>query len=162
MAQITLRTAQPEDSPFYLRVYASTRTEEMDRVDWTAEQKEAFLLMQFNAQTEHYRLHYPQAEYHVIEQDGDPIGRLILERSKDQLLLMDIALLPEYRHTGIGTALIQDLMKEAARTMVPLVLRVEFFNPVIQLYTRLGFIKTREVNSVYHEMVWKAAAGLEE
>ncbi len=154
MTQITLRTAQPEDSPFYLRVYAGTRTEEMDRVDWTSEQKEAFLLMQFTAQTEHYHLYYPQAEYQVIQQDGDPIGRLIVERSKDQLLIMDIALLPEYRHAGVGTALIQDLMKEAAQSEVPLVLRVEFFNPVIRLYTRLGFVKTREVNSVYQEMVW--------
>ncbi len=130
----------------------------MALVNWTAEQKEAFLWMQFNAQTEHYRLHYPLAEYQVIEQDGNSIGRLIMERSKNQLLIMDIALLPEYRHAGIGTALIQDLMDEAAQSCLPLVLRVEFFNPVIRLYTRLGFVKTREVNSVYHEMVWTPVA----
>jgi GNAT superfamily N-acetyltransferase len=153
-----LRKATPEDNSFYFRVYASTRADEMALVNWTAEQKEAFLLMQFNAQTEHYRLHYPQAEYQVIQRDGDLIGRLIVERTKDQLLIMDIALLPEYRNSGIGTAIIKDLMTEAARLGVPLVLRVEFFNPVIRLYTRLGFVKTREVNSVYHEMVWTPVA----
>ena len=154
MSPVTLRSATPEDSPFYLRVYASTRTDEMALVVWSDEQKEAFLQMQFNAQTEHYHVHYPEAEYQIIQRDGNPIGRLITERSKKQLLIMDIALLPEYRNTGVGTAIIQDLMDEAARSGLPLVLRVEFFNPVIRLYTRLGFVKIREVNSVYHEMVW--------
>ena len=154
MADVTLRIATPEDRAFYLRVYASTRIEEMALVNWTREQKEAFLLMQFNAQTDHYNLHYPKAEYQVIEQDGKPIGRLIVERSNNHLLIMDIALLPEYRNIGMGTAIIKDLMDEASQAGLPVVLRVEFFNPVIRLYTRLGFVKTREVNSVYHEMVW--------
>ncbi len=158
MPKTTLRPATPEDNLFYYRVYASTRTDEMALVNWTAEQKDSFLWMQFNAQREHYRLHYPLAEYQVILQEGKSIGRLITERSKNQLLIMDIALLPPYRHAGIGTALIQDLMAEAAQSCLPLVLRVEFFNPVIRLYTRLGFVKTREVNSVYHEMVWTAVA----
>ena len=158
MSDVTLRPATPQDNPSYFRVYASTRADEMALVDWTDAQKEAFLRMQYNAQTEHYHVHYPEAEYQIIQRDGNPIGRLITERSKKQLLIMDIALLPEYRNTGVGTALIQDLMDEAARSGVPLVLRVEFFNPVIRLYTRLGFIKTREVNSVYHEMVWTPVA----
>ena len=36
---------------------------------------------------------------------------------------------------------------------ISIVLHVEFFNPVINLYSRLGFVKTIE-NGVYHEMVW--------
>jgi ribosomal protein S18 acetylase RimI-like enzyme len=157
MNKISLRTASPEDKLFYFRVYASTRTEEMALVNWTAEQKDSFLWMQFNAQTEHYRLNYPTAEYQVILREGVSAGRLITERTKDQLLIMDISILPEYRNHGIGTAIIQDLKDEAAQSGVPLVLRVEYFNPVIRLYTRLGFEKTREVNSVYQEMVWKPA-----
>jgi GNAT superfamily N-acetyltransferase len=152
--QTTLRPAITEDTPFCLRVYASTRTNEMALVNWSIEQKDAFLLMQFRAQTEHYRLHYPTAEYQMIELDGIPIGRMITERKTNQLLLMDVALLPQYRNSGIGTKLIQELMAEAEQKGVPLVLRVEFFNPVIHLYNRLGFVQTREVNSVYLEMVW--------
>jgi ribosomal protein S18 acetylase RimI-like enzyme len=154
MTRITLRPATFEDTPFCLRVYASTRAEEMALVNWTSEQKDSFLLMQFRAQAEHYRLHYPTAVYQIIEREGVRVGRLITERKPDQLLLMDIALLPQYRNSGIGTGLIQQLMDEAAQKGTPLVLRVEFFNPVIRLYTRLGFTRTREVNSVYQEMVW--------
>ena len=71
---------------------------------------------------------------------------------------MDIALLPEYRNKGIGTAILRDLMDKARQEDLPLVLRVEFFNPAIRLYQRFGFVKTREVNSVYQEMVWTPSA----
>jgi ribosomal protein S18 acetylase RimI-like enzyme len=152
---VTLRPVGAGDEDFLYRVYASTRTDEMALVDWSAEQKEAFLRMQLQAQTTHYRAYYPNAEYQIIQRkDSIPIGRLIVDRSNDSILIVDIALIPEYRNAGIGTTIIQHLMAEAAPTNLPIILRVEFFNPAIKLYNRLGFVKTREIN-IYHEMVWK-------
>ncbi len=152
--QVRLRPAEAKDDEFVYRVYASTRMDEMALVDWSAEQQEAFLRMQFEAQCKHYQANYPGAVHQIIEREGLPIGRFILQRLHSQLLIMDIALLPEYCNAGIGTTIIRDLMEEASRLGLPIVLRVEFFNPAIRLYTRLGFVKTREVNSVYHEMMW--------
>ena len=126
----------------------------MELVDWSMEQKEAFLHMQFEAQTKHYAIHYPNADYKIIEHTGIPIGRLTVENRGDHFLLMDLALLLEYRGMGIGTVLVQELQQEAVRLNLPLVLRVEFFNPAIRLYQRLGFVKRRDVNTVYQEMVW--------
>jgi ribosomal protein S18 acetylase RimI-like enzyme len=151
---VDLRPVTEGDEDFLFSVYASTRAEEMSLVDWSDEQKEAFLLMQFTAQTRHYSLYYPSAEYKVIERTGVPVGRLIVENRGDHFLIMDIALLPEYRRSGIGTFLMEELKQEAARLNLPLVLRVEFFNPAIRLYDRLGFVKTRQVNTVYEEMAW--------
>jgi GNAT superfamily N-acetyltransferase len=152
---VTLRPVGAGDEDFLYRVYASTRTGEMALVDWSAEQKEAFLRMQFQAQTTHYRAYYPNAEYHIIQREASiPIGRLIVDRSNDSMLIIDIALLLEYRNAGVGTTIIQHLMAEATPTNQPIILRVEFFNPAMKLYIRLGFVKTREIN-IYHEMVWK-------
>lgn len=151
---IKIRPLLPTDEAFSFQVYASTRTEEMQLVDWSTAQKEAFLRMQFDAQTKHYRIHYPGAKYKIIQRCGVSIGRLIVDRSAKYILLIDIAFLPEHRGTGLGTLIIKDLMQAASLAGVPLVLRVEFFNPAIRLYARLGFVKTREVNSVYQEMVW--------
>lgn len=150
----TLRPVTAQDEDFLFRVYANTRTEEMALVDWTEQQKTDFLRMQFDAQTVHYKKHYPTAEYMIVERDNTAVGRLILEHTARQHLIMDIAILPEYRKLGIGSAIINDLMELARKDNLPLVLRVEFFNPAISLYSRLGFVKTREVNSVYYEMVW--------
>jgi ribosomal protein S18 acetylase RimI-like enzyme len=117
--------------------------------------------MQFDAQTNHYHEHYPNAENSVIRIAGLPAGRLILNRSDSSLLIIDIALLPQFRNQGFGTAMLRDIMQSAQLHGLPVLLRVEFFNPVIRLYSRLGFVKTREVNAVYHEMIWppEAAAG---
>ena len=149
-----LRPTESNDESFLLNVYANTRTEEMALVNWSDEQKAAFLRMQFDAQTKHYLANYPSAEYYIILWEGKSIGRLILEPTSESLLIMDIALLPEFRNQGIGQTIIKDLMNKARQDNVPLILRVEFFNPAVQLYARLGFVKTREVNSVYQEMIW--------
>ena len=153
--RVGLRRVEAGDDDFLYRVYASTRMDEMALVNWTAEQKEDFLRMQFNAQTQHYRIHYPKAEYQIIQRENSaPIGRLIVNRSDDFVLLIDIALLPEFRNAGIGTTLTQALMAEAATANLPVKLHVETFNPALKLYERLGFVKSGE-QGIYHEMVWK-------
>jgi len=152
---VALLPVSAADAGFLLAVYASTRMEEMALVDWSPEQKDAFLRMQFEAQTKHYRSQYPDAEYQIIQRaDGVPIGRLIIDRSSDCILLMDIALLPEFRNHGIGTAMLRDLMAEAAAANLPIRLHVEFFNPVMKLYERLGFVKCQEAG-LYYLMVWQ-------
>lgn len=151
---VALRPVEAMDDEFLCRVYGSTRAEEMALVDWSDEQKAAFLRMQFDAQRAHYRTHYLKAEYFVIQRNGVDIGRIIVERSQDPLILMDIALLPEYRGMGIGTTLIKDLMAEAADKGWALTLHVEFFNPALALYNRLGFVKIAE-QDVYYKMLWR-------
>ena len=155
---IDLRPVAEGDEDFLFSLYASTRAEEMNLVDWSDEQKAAFLHMQFDAQRKHYSTYYPNAEYNIIERAGVPLGRLIVENRGDHFLIMDIALLPEYRRSGIGTFLMEELKQEAVQLNLPLVLRVEFFNPAIRLYDRLGFVKTRQINTVYQEMVWTPSA----
>ena len=67
---------------------------------------------------------------------------------------MDIALLPEHRSAGIGTALVKLVLNEAASAGKPVVLHVEKFNRACSLYGRLGF-STSGWNDVYLEMQWK-------
>src|ERR1044071_2273771 len=89
---LNLRSVTKDDTDFLFSVYASTRMDEMKLVDWSEEQKNAFLHMQFDAQTKHYAAYYPDATYEIIEQEGVAVGRLITENRGDHFLLMDIAL----------------------------------------------------------------------
>ena len=51
-----LRPETEDDVPFLLRLYSTTREEELASVSgWTAEEKVKFLEMQFQAQRKHYR-----------------------------------------------------------------------------------------------------------
>ncbi len=124
----------------------------MRLVNWNTEQKDAFVRMQYNAQRQHYLTYYPQAEYSLILRDEQPIGRIIIERTAGEIRLMDIALLPEHRNGGIGTALVRDLVDEADRKQLPIELHVEGNNPAMRLYERFGF-RREEEQGVYWRMV---------
>jgi len=137
---ITLRPALPEDEAFLCAVYASTRRDELAACGWDQAQQEAFLQMQFNCQRQSYGWQYPRAEHQVILRDGQPVGRIIVHRTEEEILLVDIALLPEHRNAGIGGALVRDLFAEASTAGKPVRLHVERFNRARQLYERLGFV----------------------
>jgi ribosomal protein S18 acetylase RimI-like enzyme len=151
---LRLRAAVPEDEQFLRAVYASTRAEELARVLWSDEQKRAFTDMQFAAQDAHYRRYYPSAQYSIIEVQGVPAGRLYVDRSEKEILIIDIALLPEHRRAGIGTRLLRELQDEARTAGKVLTIHVEKFNPALRLYQRLGFQQVKD-EGVYLLLEWK-------
>jgi len=69
--------------------------------------------MQFAAQDAHYRRHYPNTQYSIIEVQGVSAGRLYVDRCEKEIRIIDIALLPEHRRAGIGTKLLRELQDEA-------------------------------------------------
>lgn len=141
-----LRPVEPGDQSFLLKVYASTRAQELELVPWDEAQRQAFVTMQFEAQDEHYHSRFPDATYSVIMRNGEPAGRLYVLRNEDQIRILDITLLPQYRNSGIGTPLIRSLMDEAGRLGKPLRIYLENFNPSRALFERLGFFQIDETD----------------
>jgi GNAT superfamily N-acetyltransferase len=137
--EIILREIQPADKTFLFTVYASTRADEMALVDWTMEAKNAFLHMQFEAQDQYYKETYQGAQYQIIECDEKPVGRLYVHRRKNEIRIMDIALMPEFRKKGIGTTLLENVLEEGKNLNLPVTIHVERFNPALHLYERLRF-----------------------
>jgi len=151
---LELRPVTVQDDPLLFEVYASTRADEMRLVNWDKAQQEAFLRMQFNAQRSSYAMQFPHADYRIIVQDGQAAGRLIVDRSGEHILLIDIALLPQFRRARIGSTLIGQLMIEAVTAQKPITLHVEKFNPALRLYERLGFSVIAD-SGLYLEMIWR-------
>ena len=71
--------------------------------------------------------------------DGHPVGRLYVDVDDERVLIVDIALLPEHRGRGIGSALLAGVLAEADRRRLPTRLHVEPDNRAQRLYRRLGF-----------------------
>jgi ribosomal protein S18 acetylase RimI-like enzyme len=139
-APYALRAIDSGDAEFLFRVYASTREEELAAAPWTAEQKTAFLRMQFAAQTAHYRSPaYDGASFDVLLVDGAPAGRLYVLRMAREILVMEITLLPSFRRRGIGERVFRDVFAEADRDRKTVSINVEAYNPARRLYDRLGF-----------------------
>jgi ribosomal protein S18 acetylase RimI-like enzyme len=143
-----LRAAGPGDGDLLLAVYASTRAAELALVAWDEATKRAFVEQQYAAQDTHYRAHYPGATWQVIEAGGEPAGRLIVHRGERDIRVMDIALLPEHRGRGLGTAVLGELAAEADPAQRRLSIHVERTNPARRLYERLGFVAV-EAGEVY-------------
>lgn len=150
---ISLRPVTSEDEAFLFEVYASTRRAEMAAWGWDPSQQEAFLKMQFRAQHQAYGMEDEGTDSKLILLEGKPVGRLVVNRTKDEILLIDIALLAEHRSGGIGTTLIKDLFDEATRAGKPVRLHVLKNNRAIGLYERLGF-KTTGEQGMHFLMEW--------
>lgn len=151
--EITFRPITSDDEALLYRIYASTREEELAVVDWDDAQKAAFLSMQFAAQHSHYQQYYPDAAFEVILLNGQPAGRLYVDRWPEEIRIIDIALLPEYRNAGTGTILLKGILQEAEQAGKKVSIHVERFNPAMRLYERLGFSTVSE-NGVYYLMEW--------
>jgi GNAT superfamily N-acetyltransferase len=155
-SSVALRPIGPDDEPFLRRVYASTRLEELAPLGWSAEQQDAFLRQQFDAQHRHYQTHYADAELSVVLRDEQPVGRLYVARRPEQILVIDIALLPEHRGAGIGSRLLKALFDEAEQAGKPVRMHVEKLNRARRLYERLGFSIVGD-EGVYWALQWTPA-----
>ena len=137
--RITSRPVAPADDTFLREVYTSTRAAELALVNWGDAQQAAFLRMQFDAQHRSYQAQFPEADYLVILAGDEPIGRLYLARGAEEFRIVDLSLLAAHRGQGIGTALLKNILAEAAAAVRPVRLHVERSNPARRLYERLGF-----------------------
>jgi ribosomal protein S18 acetylase RimI-like enzyme len=154
---VTLRPLNEADGSFALSVYASTRAHELAPVPWDEEQKAAFVAMQFEAQSAHYAQHYDGLTSDVVLVDGEPAGRLLVARWREEIRIVDIALLPAFRGRGAGSELLAELIDEATEMGKRLSIHVERDNRALGLYERLGFRPVGETG-VHLRMEWAPPA----
>jgi ribosomal protein S18 acetylase RimI-like enzyme len=153
---IAKRPVAAEDDCFLLKVYASTREEEMALVDWSKKQREVFLRSQLTAQRKDYESRYPASTHQVLLLDGEPVGQIWIATTDDEVRLLDIAILPKYRRRGLGTALLKELQEEQGRRGKPLRHCVYKENrTALAFYARLGF-GVRDDLGLYYLMEWNS------
>ncbi len=154
---ISLRDIQDSDLAVLCKIYGSTRTEELEKgTNWSDEQKNIFIEHQFSAQHEYYQKNYIGAKFYIIEKDNVTIGRLYIDFffEKKGIRIIDITLLPDWRDKNIGSSILKEILEKAAKEKLKVTIHVESFNPAMNLYKKLGFIKISETNGIYHLMEW--------
>ncbi len=156
--RIEFRDITDDDLPFLFRLYRTTREDEMAQVPWSESEKQAFLEQQFAFQHDYYTKNFGKASFQLVLLDGEPAGRLYLDRRDDEIRLIDIALLPEHRGQGIGGGLMRDVLAEGRRSGLPVRIHVEQNNPALRLYRRLGFERVGDVG-IYYLMEWHPNGG---
>lgn len=150
---VALRRERQEDRDFLVFLFISTRWEELMATGWTDEEKIGFLSQQFQFQDAHYSRYYAETARGIVEENGQPIGRLYLYRSPSDHRIVDVSLIPAARNRGIGEALLRLVHDEAKEVPVKVSIHVEHFNPARRLYERLGFGEVSR-DGVYAKMEW--------
>jgi|SRR5437016_1796225 len=153
---LRLRPVADRDEQFLLSVYAGTRAEELAQAEWEPGQRELFIKWQFDLQRREYDVRFPDAEYKVILVDEQPAGRIWIGRDREQIRLLDIALLSQFQNRGVGTLLLRRLMDESNRSGKALRHMVFVLNnDAHRFYERLGFVVIEDFGA-YKHMEWKS------
>jgi GNAT superfamily N-acetyltransferase len=154
---IRIRAEEVRDDALLFAVYASTRADELSATDWDEATCQAFLQMQFAAQRQGYRSMFPDAEFSVVLVGEQPAGRIVVNRTDQETLLVDIALLPEFQGRGVGGVLVEALIEEARAAAKTLRVSVLKGNRAAVFYRRLGFVQTGE-SGFYDLWAWRPPA----
>lgn len=156
--RLELRSVTAADDDLVFSIYASTR-EDIAVAPWDATQREAFLRQQCSAQRSDYEARFPDATHSIIVVDGIDAGRIWVDRRTDEIRLLDIALLPDYRNRAIGAELLGRLIDESAAAGTPLRHSVYKDNvDGLRFYDRLGFAVVEDFG-MYVLMEWTQPDG---
>lgn len=155
LGDLVLRTEREDDADFRLELFKGSRAPEWYMIQWEPNLLEQIMRQQFHAQTGSYAQQFPHARFDIIELDGQPIGRIVVDRPDDQVHLVDLAIAPDRRGRGLGEAILRALMAEAEAAGRPVRLEVASSNdPSMRLYHRLGFRQVDET-PLYIAMEWR-------
>lgn len=145
----TFRTITPDDAAFVRHLFGVTLRSQLpfEQTSLSHEETEALIDHQLVAQTLHYSSNYPDAEISIIEQDGEPVGRLIIIRFENELRLGDLMILPEHQNRGICTYIMNEHVAEGLAAGITIRLHVEKFNRAVNLYQRQKFVVIEDLAS---------------
>src|SRR2546422_8925786 len=128
---IRLRPATAADEIFLLKVYKSSRGDDLRELGWEEDRISEFLDMQYEAQQRFLESEYRRVIDQIVLLKEEPAGHLFVERRDHEIRCIDVALMPEYRNAGIGTRLLRQLQDEAQRSGKPLRLQIIRFSRAI-------------------------------
>jgi RimJ/RimL family protein N-acetyltransferase len=155
---VTLRPERPDDEALLFRLFCSWALKDLELMPMDAAARDKLVRFQFTGQTTTYRANYPAASFDIIERDGEPIGRLIVDPgdARKPSCLVDYVLLPDQRNNRLGRAIIAAVLAEQAdlgrRVRVDIMVDNQ---PSQRMCTALGFVEVGRAMP-FVQMEWSA------
>jgi ribosomal protein S18 acetylase RimI-like enzyme len=146
---ISLRKQVDTDLIFIKRLFDEVKSYELNAGQWQDELRKQILDMQFSAHELHFKNNLSNGEDSIILFEGNPVGRLILDRSDNDINLADIIILPEYQGKGIGKFVIEKIINESDTSGKTITLIVSKNNRAMNLYSKLGFKISHQTETDY-------------
>lgn len=142
-ADIVLRPERAEDAGFLYALFRSSALADLELMPIDDAVKEALVRIQFNSQTATYRSQFPRARFDIVERNGEPIGRLVVDPGEQVGCVVDFALLPNCRSRGLGTSTLQAVLEQFAALKRRVQCKVLAGNGAsLRMCCRVGFVET--------------------
>ena len=137
-AKIALRSVQECDNEFLLKVYGSTREQELAQVPWTAEQKQQFAVCSGKRRKTITRRSIPTPLTKSYISTAAPPDACIWPAAARNFTSF---ISRSCRNIATGRRLFSagKIMAEAKEAGKPVTIYVETLNPSLRLFERLGF-----------------------
>jgi GNAT superfamily N-acetyltransferase len=147
------------DEEFLFRLFAAAKADEFQTGGWAPGAAESLFRMQFTAQQRVYRELFASGENRIVMCGGKPVGHIWISRTPEEIRVVDMALLPEVRGFGIGSALVQSLVGEASVTGRVVRSQVRIGNePSLRMGLSQGF-KVVGQDATHLQLEWRAEPG---
>ena len=141
-----LRPARPEDEPFLRLLRGQVDNDRLFMNQWDGEdvegEKRKILDLQFRAKSAHHNILRAgwETRENIVEMDAVPIGYFVVTGGGEELRLVEIAFMREWRGKGLGQMVIGASMEECKKSGRVLRLCVEKTNVrALQFYASMGF-----------------------
>ncbi|AEK61357.1 GNAT family N-acetyltransferase [Collimonas fungivorans] len=148
MQALEFRSATTADLPFLIALRHATMSEHLARVN--AARDEASQLARVLAQFEHAR---------IVAIGGQDAGLLKAYREQDRWYIAQIQIAPQFQGQGLGRAIIENVLEQAAREQLPTALKVLTGNPARRLYEALGFKEISQEDAEHLMVCWPGQRG---
>jgi len=145
MPSVAYRQATQEDADFLYRLHRAALRNYVVQTwgEWDEGWQKTQFLERFCAE---YSL--------ILIVEGQDVGVLRLERGPDEWFVAVLEILPQWQGKGIGTSVLQSILKEAAVRQKPVALQVLKVNPARRLYERHGFRSVGETPTHIKMRAW--------
>jgi ribosomal protein S18 acetylase RimI-like enzyme len=138
-----LRPADSSDARLLQRIFAESHCAGFELLGLEPAALAGLIGMQFQARQAQYRTGPGGTEYLIVRgsgSDAEVLGSCWLSEAAEQLRVLDIAVLVQYRRRGVARAVLTALRDRAAAAGKPVALSVWHDNgPARELYRVLGF-----------------------
>ena len=138
MSRYELRTAKKKDLEFLFEVstIAMLQVRRVNKPNFQPNLEEEF---------KEYTKKFIPEKIKVIQFEKTDVGRLRVVRTSDEIYIGGIQILPKYQNKGIGSAILEDLVKESEKLKLPIKLEVAKVNKRgKKFYESFGFVTVGE------------------
>lgn len=150
------RPETERDAEFRFELFCRSRAANEDFSFLDAVARQVLLRQQFVGRNASYRARFPDARWEIVELDGLPIGGVITDHAADAIVVVDLAILPEWRGIGIGSSLLGEICDTARAAGAAVRLSVFSSNVgALRLYRHLGFTPVAQ-SEIHLELEWRA------